>query len=74
MWNLLPIKLRQTPQPSVFKKGLQKFLWNELSDTSNLSDSDFSENDINDSQDQDIVSANFFYYLKKNIFQIFLCK
>ena len=36
------------------------FLWNELSDTSNLSDSNFSENYINDSQDQDKVSASFF--------------
>ena len=48
MWNLLPKTLRQTPKPSVFKKGFQIFLWNELSI---LPDSDFSENDNNDSQD-----------------------
>lgn len=43
--------MRQIPRPSLFKQGLQKFLWNEISAVSDLSDSEFSENDISDSGD-----------------------
>ena len=53
MWNLLPRNLRQTPRPSEFKNLLLNFLWQEVIDIRNFSDSDFSisENEICDSPD-----------------------
>ena len=48
MWNILPKGLRETSRPSHFKIQLLEFLWNDLIDINNLSNSDFSEDEVND--------------------------
>ena len=50
-WNLLPLSLRQSQRPSVFKIKLIDYIWKELINISQLLNPVFSDNEISDSEE-----------------------
>ena len=48
MWNILPLSLRQIMRPGVFKAKLIEYIWKEVVNIDQVSDSDLSGNEIFD--------------------------